>query len=364
MKIAIDARIISISTGRYVERLLHHLQKIDHNNEYLVLLLAKDYETWQPSAPNFKKVKADFPIYSIAEQIHLLKLLRRLKPDLVHFTMPNHPVLYWGKHVTTIHDLTLIDYVNKRKEGPLKDIVKNVIKPAIFRGVMWWAATQSTAVITPSKHVREQLIRRFGARGGRVSVTYEAAEPLAAKPEAADLGQGDNFIMYCGNAFPYKNLWRLIRAYNLLHRPDLKLVLVGKKEYFYEQLEVRTKARGIEGVVFTGFIPDAQLAYLYKQAKLFVFPSLSEGFGLPPLEAMNYGVPVLAARSSCLPEVMGNGAHYFDPDSTESLVKELEGLLDDDERRTELAQAGSEKVKQYSWERMAELTLSIYERAR
>ncbi|MDF2460686.1 MAG: hypothetical protein K0S68_89 [Candidatus Saccharibacteria bacterium] len=364
MKIAIDARIISISTGRYVERLLHHLQEIDHQNEYLILLLAKDYEEWEPLAPNFHKVKADFPIYSVAEQINLLKLLRRLRPDLVHFTMPNHPVLYRGRHVTTIHDLTLIDYVNRRKEGFFKDILKNIIKPAAFRGVMWWAATQSTAVITPSKHVREQLIRRFGAKGARVNVTYEAAEPLAAKPEPADLGQGKDFIMYCGNAFPYKNLWRLIRAFDRLHRPDMKLVLVGKREYFYEQLEAKTKSKGINNVIFTGYIPDAELAYLYEHTKVFVFPSMSEGFGLPPLEAMNYGVPVLAARSSCLPEVLGDGAEYFDPDSTDSLVEQLDALLDDPERRKELAKAGRERVKQYSWQRMAELTLSIYERTR
>jgi glycosyltransferase involved in cell wall biosynthesis len=360
MKIAIDARIIYTSTGRYVERLVHHLQDLDGKNEYVILLLQKDFDHWEPRAANFTKMVADFPPYTVAEQLAFARLLRSLGADLVHYTMPNHPILYRGKHVTTVHDLTLIDFVNKRDEGWLRNIYKHQIKPAAFRGVMWWAATKSNAVITPTKYVRQQLIRRFGAPSGQVHVTYEAAEPLAARAQPIDLGQGDNFIMYVGNAYPYKNLWVLIEAFHGLHRPDLKLVLVGKKDYFYEQLERRARAHDIHNVIFAGFIPDENLAYLYQHTKMYVFPSLAEGFGLPPLEAMTYGVPVLSSKATCLPEVYGEGAEYFEPEDVAELTQHITALLDDDARRHQLAKAGMEQVKRYSWERMAELTLEIY----
>jgi glycosyltransferase involved in cell wall biosynthesis len=360
MKIAIDARIIYTSTGRYIERLLHHLQDIDTKNEYLVLLRQADFDRWVPRAANFRKVPADFAPYTVAEQTAFAQLLRRLGPDLVHYAMPNHPITYRGKHITTIHDLTLIDFVNKRREGLLKGIYKHQIKPAVFRGVMWWAATKSNAVITPTKYVREQLIRRFGAPSGRVHVTYEAADPLAAKAEPIDLGQGDNYIMYVGNAYPFKNLWTLIEAFRGLQRSDLKLVLVGKKDYFYEELERRARQQGVENVIFAGFVPDEHLAYLFEHTKLYVFPSLAEGFGLPPLEAMTYGVPVLSSNATCLPEVYGDGAEYFNPEDVPALSQHIGELLDDNKRRRELAKRGQEQLKHYSWRRMAELTLDIY----
>jgi glycosyltransferase involved in cell wall biosynthesis len=363
MKIAIDARIISLSTGRYVERLLHHLQQIDSENEYTVLLLARDFENWEPMAPNFSKQIANFPIYSAGEQAGLAKLLNQLNVDLVHFTMANHSVMYRRPHVVTVHDLTLVDFVNKRDERGVKHLAKNVAKPLAFKGVMWWAATKSDAVITPTRFVRDQLVKRFRAPKNRVFVTYEAADPLAVEAKKGDYGQGDEFVMYVGNAYPYKNLWLLIQAFHQLNRPGLKLVLVGKKEFFYDELEKRTEEAGIKNVIFAGYVPDAELAWLYQHAKLYVFPSLSEGFGLPPLEAMTYGLPVLSSNASCLPEVYGPAVQYFDPHSTENLAQNMGALLDDGKRREALSKAGSERVKQFSWRRMAEETLEVYKKA-
>ena len=131
MTIAIDARIIYTSTGRYVERLLHHLQTLDSTNKYIVLLLVKDYDKWQPQAGNFSKQLADFKPYTFQEQVGFYQLLQSLNADIVHFTMPQQPLLYSKPHITTIHDLTLVDYVNRRQEGCIKNFYRHTIKPAV-----------------------------------------------------------------------------------------------------------------------------------------------------------------------------------------------------------------------------------------
>jgi glycosyltransferase involved in cell wall biosynthesis len=364
MKIVIDARIIYTSTGRYVERLLHHLQAIDHKNEYVVLLLAKDMERWQPQADNFRKVEANFPIYSMSEQTGLRRLLDGLAPDLVHFTMPQQPMLYRGACVTTVHDLTLLDFVNRRQEGAARDLLRNVIKPRVFRWVLAKAVRRSRAVLTPTNYVRDQLIDRYGLSPNRVVTTPEAADELAATPKRpAFVQSGEKFVMYVGNAYPYKNVGLLILAHQMLGRDDMKLVLVGKTDYFYDLLAREAKQKGYKNVVFTGFIPDEELAWLYQHAQLYVFPSLSEGFGLPPLEAMTYGLPVLASDASCIPEVLGGAAAYFNPRKPEELARKLRELLDNAKLRERLSEAGRERLKHFSWRRMAEQTLEMYERA-
>jgi glycosyltransferase involved in cell wall biosynthesis len=364
MKIAIDARIISLSTGRYVERLLDYLPELDAENEYIVLLLAKDFKRWEPKAKNFTKMVADFPIYSPAEQLQFAKLLYGLEVDFVHFTMPQHPLAYLRPFMVTVHDVTLLEFVNKRGGNLLRQIYSNILKPAIFKLVMWKATRWALAVITPTKFVRARLLERYKLDDKRVHVTYEAADPLVAKPVKADYGQGDEFIMYVGNAYPYKNLWHLIQAFHKLGRPGLKLVMVGKKDYFYSELEKKTKTAGIEDVIFAGFVPDENLAWLYQHAKLYVFASLSEGFGLPPLEAMQYGLPVLSSNASCMPEVYGRAAEYFDPKDAGNLAQKIDWLLEHPERLEQLSEAGLERVKQYSWRRMAEQTLEIYKKFR
>jgi glycosyltransferase involved in cell wall biosynthesis len=363
VRIVIDARGLASTTGRYVERLLHHLQVLDHDNGYLVLLSAEDDERWHPRASNFTKRVVAFRPYRVAEQVQYARLLHGLRPDLVHFTMPAHPLAYRGRHVVTVHDLTLVDGANRLEGGSVADVAIQTMKRAVFAAVTWSTARFATDVITPTRYIGEQLVLRFGADRSRVHVTHEGADPLTETPRTADYGQRPEFLLYVGNAYPYKNLWRLIQAYHRLERPDLSLLLVGAKDAHYERLERRTNDARIDGVIFTGFVADAELAWLYQHARLLVFPSLSEGFGLPPLEAMLYGSPVLSSNSSCLPEVYGNSVEYFDPLDTGDLAASIDRLLDDPERRRELKDAGRERVEGYSWRRMAEQTLSIYERA-
>lgn len=363
MRIVIDARILRLSTGRYVERLLHYLQEIDQENEYIVLLLKKDFDGWVPRAPNFTKVVADYPIYSIAEQVQLAGLLRSLKADLVHFTMPQQPVLYRGLRVTTIHDLTLLDFVNQRKLSPIKAFYKNRVKPAVFKIVLKRFARGSAQVIAPTKYVKTQLVGRLGLPPSRVSVTYEAADKIDAAPVPYVPMEGKKFILAVGNAYPHKNLGRLIEAFRKFKRPDLHLVLAGKKDFFYEELERQARADGVQNVHFTGFVSDAELRWLYEHARLYVFPSLSEGFGLPGLEAMRHGTPVVSSNATCLPEVYDEAAHYFEPTRPAHIAAAIAEVLDTPPLRQQLIEAGTQRAGEFSWRRMAEQTLEVYREA-
>jgi glycosyltransferase involved in cell wall biosynthesis len=363
MKIAIDARIIYTSTGRYVERLLEQLQRLDTANDYVVLLRREDYARWQPTATNFTKVIADYPPYTFREQLQFAWQLQQLRLDLVHFTMPQHPLGYRGRRVITVHDLTLIHYVNRRHDPLLKSLYKYHLKPVVFRSFMRLSLRPATHLITPTKYVRDQVQRDFGIPDAQISYTYEAADQLAAVSKPVTALQNQRFILYVGNAYPYKNLQRLIDAHTQLADKELKLVLVGKTDFFYRELATYVQRQGLKQVVLTGFVPDPELRWLYEHALVYAFPSLSEGFGLPAIEAMLHGVPVVAARASCLPEVLGPAATYFDPEDTADMARVINTVLTDSARQTTLKKAGLARAEQFSWQRTAEQTLAIYQEA-
>lgn len=365
MTIAIDARIIFSTTGRYIYRLLEQLQTIDAHNQYIVLLRQKDFDNWNPTAPNFRKHLADYAPYTMQEQVQFAGLLRTLKPDLVHFTMPNHPLLYRGKFILTVHDLTLVNFVNARRENPLADTYKQRIKPAVFKQVLRSGLNRAEHIITPTEFVRQQIIDQYGVLPQKISRTYEAGEIVDARPVEMPQFKDKKFLLYVGNAYPYKNLEKLVEAHAELRtkHPDLELVLAGKHDYFYEQLVAKVSQERLDGVHLPGFVSDGELAWLYQNAALYVFPSLSEGFGLPGLEAMSYGLAVAASSATCLPEVYGDAAVYFNPDSSSDIAHSIDKLLGDTKRLKALGAAGKAHVAGFSWKRMAEETLAIYERA-
>ena len=170
------------------------------------------------------------------------------------------------------------------------------------------------------------------------------------------------FIMYVGRPTPHKNLRRLIDAFALLQQthPDLVLTLAGKKDGNYLRHEAYVKEHGIRNVVFTGFVSDQQLRWMYEHTAVYCFPSLSEGFGLPGLEAMLHGAPVASSTATCLPETHGEAAHYFDPYSTEDVARAIDDILTDDTLRQTLITKGKAHVATFSWRRMAEETLAVY----
>lgn len=359
MHIAIDARIINSTTGRYVERLLHYLEQIDTTTTYSILVRLKDKEYWHPTNPNFSIVIADFSDYSFDEQLGFKKLLDGLKPDLVHFCMPQQPILYSGLHVTTVHDLILLNTYNSDKNW-LVFRLKQLVGHFVFKRI---ARTNHT-IITPTHYTKDAYVALTGISPDKVTVTYESAD-VVTDPSTPCAVPFEKFIFYVGQQSDYKNIKRLGDAHQQLleTHPDLGLVLVGKKNASALKNEAYFNEQNYKNIHFTGFVDDTQLKWLYQHCQAYVFPSLMEGFGLPGLEAMAYGAPLVSSNATCLPEVYGDAAAYFDPSSRDDMAHTIASVIDDQARRKELIQKGAAKIREYSWRRMAEQTHAVYTQA-
>lgn len=369
MRIGIDARFFGpqeTGIGRYVERLMTHLADKETNHEFVVFLRSKAWDWWQPPNSRWSKVRADVHWYGLREQLLMPGIYRSANLDLLHVPHFNVPLWYRHPFVVTIHDLILDQFPTERAStlGPILFRLKFLA----YQRVVRHALRQARRVITVSEHSRRDVIQRMAIEPSRLAVTYESVDPLPPPvPLSALLEHGvqQPYLLHVGNSYPHKNLDRLVRATKLASdRGDrFQLVLVGKRDYFSRRLEHLIRQLGLTNVLFYGFAGDQELAALYGHARAYFFPSLSEGFGLPGLEAMQAGTPVFAARASCLPEIFGPAAQYFDPLQVEDIAQAIHQALHDILIRPKLVAAGYERLGHYSWSTMAQQTLAIYEQA-
>jgi len=359
--IVIDARESGTSTGRYIDKLIEYLYKLRPPYEFIILTKQHRMDFFAQLTPKFKVVLSPYVYFTFGEQIGFKKQLDQLNADLVHYSMVQQPVLYRGKTVTTMHDLTRIRFNN-----PAKNLIVFTIKQQIYKWLNKLAAHKTTAIIAPSNFVKNDVANYTHVNPTKITVTYEAADLITepAKP-IIKLADGKPFIMYVGTPHIHKNLERLIEAFIKLQvsRPDLKLALVGKKNLIYERIEQSVNDRGIKNVIFTDFVSEGNLRWLYEHCAAYIFPSLSEGFGLPGLEAMVHGAPVVSSNATCLPEIYGEAAHYFNPLDVDDMVKAINDVLTDEKLRQDLIAAGQVQAKKYSWQRMAEQTLAVYKKS-
>jgi glycosyltransferase involved in cell wall biosynthesis len=231
-----------------------------------------------------------------------------------------------------------------------------------YRFLFWYSNKKSRAIITISNFVKKDLAAHYPFTKNKTTTTYCASEP-PFKQIATPKIKPKNFIMYVGTPFPHKNLENLIKAFGLLrnNQPELELVLIGKKEHYYTQLEKQYGST--PGLHFTGFVSDEELRWYYENTRGYVFPSLSEGFGLPGLEAMVHGCPVVSSNATCLPEIYGEAAHYFNPEDTADIANKIDDVLSNRTLRESLIKKGHEQVKKYSWQKMTEQTVAIYKKS-
>lgn len=358
-RITIDARTIESSTGVYTQHLLSELHAIG-GYEYTVLVPSQHVSKWQVKLPGFSILPADQKSYSFAEQNTLTWSLKASRPDLVHFTMPQQPFLYTEPAVTTIHDLTLVRYENI-DGNPLIYRLKKLVFTSLIKTIV----RRANAVIVPTEFVRNDIVDFTNEKyKKKISVTLEAGDLFDIPAEPIDELSGKKFLFWVGNAFPYKNIGRTIEAFAELKKtqPNLHLALAGKKDYFYEQHEKYVNEHGIKDVHFLGFISDGEKRWAFQNADAYVVASLSEGFHIPLLEAMYEDCPVISADASCLPEVAGDAAIYFDPHSTQSLVDAVVKLQNTPGLRTTLINEGKRRARQFSWKRMAQETKAVYDK--
>lgn len=357
MKIAIDARMYGQSgIGRYIRNLIAQLQIIDKKNEYLVLHLDNDIKYQD----NFHRIQANFEWYGIREQIMLLRLLKSLKPDLVHFPHFNVPIFFKGKFVVTIHDLIHQHFSMKRSTtlNPLLYSLKQLSYKVVFKN----AVNRSCKIIVPSNFVKNQLVAGWKINEEKIVVTPEAVDKVIFNLSKKTVSQSNikkPYIFYVGNAHPHKNVEGLIESFLKIKEKytGLKLVLAGSDHYFWQRIKSKFQH---EDIVFTGQISDEELVSFYKNAECFVMPSYEEGFGIPILEAMACGCPVVASKLGALPEVGGGAAIYFDPANKIDLINKIDKILKSEKLRQELIKKGTERIKLFNWEKLAKQTLEVY----
>jgi len=377
MRIGIDARFygsVGKGLGRYAQKLIENLEKIDRENQYFIFLLKENFEEYQPKNKNFHKILADYRWYTFSEQIDMPKILNRYDLDLVHFPHFNVPFFYRKKFVITIHDLILLHFptFKNTRLNPFFYWIKYLA----YKFIIGSAIRRSKKIITVSKFSQKDILENYPfLKDFKVAVTYEACDfPQFFENKKEQritilnkYGIIKPYILYVGNAYPHKNLERLLEAWNLLvsektqKKEDIgQLVLVGKRDYFYEKLSYRIKRDKIKNVILTGFVQDDDLSSIYQGSTAYIFPSLYEGFGLPPLEAMTMGVPVISNQHGCMREILGKSAYYFDGSDKESIAKAIKKILTDDALRKKLIVAGYQRIKKYDWKKMGAQTLEIY----
>lgn len=360
--VVIDARIRRSSTGTYTDRLLEHLQSL-HNTDLRFTVLIEPDDPWRSRAENFSVIPCTYPQFSFNPLNDLLfaRQLRRLKPDLVHFTMTQQPLTYFGKSVTTTHDLTMLRFVRAGKTPApifwLKRLGYRFLFSAVHR--------KTNAVIVPTRFVEKDLVQHFPSADGKTYVTYESSEPPIHEAAEKLANVQQPFILHVGSPFPHKNIQRLIEAFELIQKthPKLLLVLAGKKEFYFRELEAWAQQRpSIDAIRFPGFVSDSELKWLYEHAEAYVLPSLSEGFGLPGMEAMAHGCPLISSNATCLPEVYGDAAAYFDPHDTQAMAGAIDQVLQNKRLQKKYIAAGHKRLQRYSWHRMAEQTHEVYKK--
>ncbi len=405
-RILIDGRFVGIgeSISRYTLELTKGILALDKENQYTLLIrpqgvartvsffdIAKTEIDLLIANGKLKKGNIEIHIldikhYSIAEQTKFLSYLNKEKFDLVHFIQFNHPVFYHGNYVVTIHDLTLVGHLH----------YFNFAKQLAYNLVMKSAAHDSRKIIAISKETEQDVIDYYGIAKSKFAVIYHGIDHdrynIKTKNEQGKIkifkqkyGIDGEYILYTGMWKKHKNLQRLFSAFEQFKKASgspIQLVLTGKIDQNEPEViakikevnkslsaadksesEVETDSKVYStnsSIVTTGFIDEDELPIAYAGALCYVIPSLSEGFGWPPLEAMACGTPVIASKESCIPEILGEAPLYFDPYDVKSISNTLNLIVSDASLREKLFQKGLIQAKKYHWDKTAEKTLKVY----
>lgn len=372
MRIGIDARFYGPRVGgggigRYVAELVTNLQTLDQKNEYVIFLKKENFHECVITNHRFEKRLVDVPWYSLAEQWKLPKEIKRARVDFMHYPHWNVPIFSAVPYLVTIHDLILLEDP-KSARSTTRGAIVHGFKYAGFRTVLESAIHRSQHILAVSDYTKESILRHFGIKSEKISVVPNGVNPMIETREVSLLALGvyEPYFLYVGNAYPHKNLEMLLHTFVRFaeNHPYTQLVIAGRRDIFSRRLEREAKEIGIQSgsLRFIDLPSDQELSELYRHASLFIFPSKIEGFGIPPLEAMSYGTPVAAANTSSLPEILKDGARWFDPDDTEELEAIMVQAADRPEELESLKIRGRQIAGTYTWQKSAKETLEIYQR--
>jgi len=367
VRIGIDARKLhDFGIGTYIRNLLRHLARIDRETEFVVFCRPGDAAQISTLGENFRGVPETAGNYSISEQLRLPMAARREGVALFHAPHYVLPPLLGCKSVVTIHDCIHLMF---------PQYLPNRMALAYASTSIRLAARRATRVLTVSESSKRDILRFVPVPPEKIDVIYNAYdERFGIEPAEEEVVRvreryqlTDEFVLYAGNVKPHKNLERLIEAFDLVRRrglPHLKLVLIGDDISRYTALRRAVHRHQLHKYVrFLGYMPEETLAVMYRLAAVFVFPSLYEGFGLPPIEAMASGTPVVTSNVSSLPEVAGDAALLVDPYDPAAIADGIDRVLRDESLRRDLRVKGLARAKQFSWESSVRRVHDIYMQA-
>jgi len=374
LHIVIDARRIrDFGIGTYIRNLIRALAALDQSNRYTLVAAEDDAGTLPELPSNFRHAKYSRNDLATFDHLAFPIYLRGLSPDLVHIPLNRVPLLMMRPYVVTIHDMANLFYEEGRSGFRMQ------LRRFRFRRGL----ERATRVIAVSDSTRRDVESFLGESSSRIRRVYNAPDPdfLAHGADAETEEQRlileryqiqYPYLLYAGNIRRHKNIPRLVEAFAVVrdqlktheHYKDLRLVIIGDTISLFPSVrQAVIKSRAEHAVRFLGFVPAETLRCFYQHAAAFVFPSRYEGFGLPPIEAMACGTPVVTSNVSSLPEVVGDAAELVNPENVFDIARGIKEVLLNEQRRADLILRGREQAARYSWERTARQVLQIYREA-
>ena len=370
MKIAIDIRrMTEFGVGTYIRNIIRTLGRLDHENQYFLLGSPTKVEEIGPLPGNFQTIPLAHPEHTLKGYREFRSALHKIDCDLVH--IPNlfsRPRFLSCPYVMTVHDM--LEHMSRpRQQGVWRWIYFQMTKRVLAGAARIFAVSNFT---------RNEIEKLFEIPLNHIEVVYNAIDErfLHGHATAADrdlIAQRYQvsypFLLYAGRISPHKNVLRLIEAFSALKTelekdqlwPDLKLIIIGDDLSGNPDLRRTVVRSGVQNEVrFLGFVPIEVLRIFYDEAKVFVFPSLYEGFGLPPLEAMAHGTPVITSNISSLPEVVGNAAVLVNPENVFEIMRAAHRVLTDRALRDRMKERGYQQAKKFSWEISVRRLLDVY----
>ena len=367
MKIVINAlgpSKVKAGIGNYLSNLINKLSIVDKKNKYIIFASSENKIFYKTQNKNFFIIDIGFwgrnnLLRIFWEQLILPVKLLEHKADILFSPGFVCPLIKAVKYITVIHDMTFFSHPQ----------VHTFFKKLYFPFMIKRSVKRSEKIIAISYNTKKEIIKYIKIPPEKIVVTHLSANKFSKsniKDEKKFLSEKYNikseYLLFVGMIEPRKNLDLIIEAFKKFSDKTIKLVIVGKKGWMVDDLFEKIKLKNLdEQIIFTGFVPDNELEIFYKTAKVFLYPSLYEGFGIPVLEAMTTGCPVITSNISSLPEVAGDAAILIDPENSEELSDAVNKLINDVKIREELVKKGFENTKKFSWKKTAKQTLLVFE---
>lgn len=365
-KIGIDCRMIDESgIGRYISNIVSEVALLNTNDEFILFAYDSKSPKFKDLPNNFKIVEARYKWHSFAEQFHFLFLIDSFKLDLFHSPHPNMPYFYSRNFILTIHDLTML----KEKTGRASTFIYPIyfLKWFVFKVMLGFAATRASKIITVSEFVKKDIEKNLNISKEKIEVVYNGVSKdinkIDSKKDISLVMEKFSitkpYLFYVGNAYPHKNLERLILAFKIFNKDSkYQLILGGKNDFFYQRLKIEFE--DIKDLVFTGELSDFEISCLYSDCQAFVYPSISEGFGIQIIEAIKCEARIICSDNTSFPEIAGDYAFYFNPFNVESISSSLEKYINSDYKLK--IQKATLNLEKFSWKVSAQKHNEIYQK--